>query len=345
MFRHADVIKRIKVGDDVLRIKHQASRIARVVAIAVAGLSIHHGAIAADAWPAKPIKVIVPYTPGGSTDTVSRVVFERFRKAWASRSSSRTSRAPTARWASAWWPVRRPMATPSCPVLAAYSANMSLYSKLSYKPTDLAPVAEMAELPLFLFSSKKLPVKTVAELVDYGKKHPDTLTFGSSGIGSSAHLTGERLAMESKVKMTHIPYNGSAPILPALVSGEISMAFDPLLVPMPHVKSGKINVLAVASAKRWPSEPNIPTMEESGFPGFVMSSWTGLLAPAGTPQPIIDRMAKEIAAATRNPDVTKKLTELGFIPVGGTPEEFRKLIERDTSRYGQIVKAGKITLD
>nr|WP_255360126.1 tripartite tricarboxylate transporter substrate-binding protein [Cupriavidus sp. amp6] len=125
----------------------------------------------------------------------------------------------------------------------------------------------------------------------------------------------------------------------------MSVAFDPLLVPMPHVKSGKINVLAVASAKRWPGEPNIPTMEESGFPGFVMSFWTGLLAPAGTPAPVVDRMAKEIAAATRSPDVAKKLTDLGFVPVGGNSEDFRKLIERDIARYGQIVKAGKITLD
>jgi len=329
----------------VLRIKHQASRIARMVAVAVAGLAVHHTTIAAEAWPTKPIKVIVPYTPGGSTDTVSRVVFEKVSQSLGQPIVIENK--PGANSTLGVGVVARsaPDGYTFVSVLAAYSANMSLYSRLSYKPSDLAPVAEMAELPLFLFSSKKLPVKTVAELVDYGRKHPDTLTFGSSGVGSSAHLTGERLAMESKVKMTHIPYNGSAPILPALVSGEVSMAFDPLLVPMPHVKSGKINALAVASAKRWPGEPNIPTMEEAGFPGFVMSSWTGLLAPAGTPQPIIDRMAKEIAAATHSADVAKKLTDLGFIPVGGTPEEFRKLIEHDTSRYAQIVKTGKITLD
>ncbi|SOY97525.1 conserved hypothetical protein; UPF0065 domain; putative exported protein [Cupriavidus taiwanensis] len=329
-------------------IKHRAARRARSIAIAVAGVAALHTAptaLAADAWPAKPIKVIVPYTPGGSTDTVSRVVFEQVSQRLGQPiiienkpgANSTLGVGVAARSAADGYTF--------VSVLAAYSANMSLYSKLSYKAADLVPVAEMAELPLFLFASKKLPVKTVAELVDYGRKHPDTLTFGSSGVGSSAHLTGERLAMESKLKLTHVPYNGSAPILPALVSGEVSVAFDPLLVPMPHVKSGKISVLAVASAKRWPGEPNIPTMEEAGFPGFVMSSWTGLLAPAGTPQPIVARMAREIAAATRSPEVTKKLTDLGFVPVGGTPEEFRKLIERDTRRYAEIVKAGKITLD
>ncbi|KWR81297.1 Bug family tripartite tricarboxylate transporter substrate binding protein [Cupriavidus sp. IDO] len=325
--------------------KNRAPRAARLMAVAIAGLIAGHTAVAAEAWPAKPIKVIVPYTPGGSTDTVSRVVFESVSKKLGQPIIIENKPGANSTLGVGITARSTPDGYTFVSVLAAYSANMSLYSKLSYKPTDLVPVAEMAELPLFLFSSKKLPVKTVAELVDYGKKHPDTLTFGSSGVGSSAHLTGERLAMESKLRMTHIPYNGSAPILPALVAGEVSVAFDPLLVPMPHVKSGKINVLAVASAKRWPGEPNIPTMEEAGFPGFVMSSWTGLLAPAGTPQPIVARMAREIAAATRSPEVAKKLTELGFVPVGGTPDEFRKLIERDTARYAEIVKAGKITLD
>lgn len=328
-----------------MRIKRQATRVACGMAVAIATVFAGQAAIAADAWPTKPIKVIVPYTPGGSTDTVSRVVFEKVAQSLGQPIIIENKPGANSTLGVGVAARSAPDGYTFVSVLAAYSANMSLYSKLSYKPSDLVPVAEMAELPLFLFSAKKVPAKTVGELVDYGRKHPDALTFGSSGVGSSAHLTGERLAMESKVKMTHVPYNGSAPILPALVSGEVSVAFDPLLVPMPHVKSGKINVLAVASAKRWPGEPNIPTMEESGFPGFVMSSWTGLLAPAGTPQPVIDRMAKEIAAAARSADVAKKLTELGFIPVGSTPDEFRKLIDRDTTRYAQIVKAGKITLD
>ncbi|WP_187645299.1 Bug family tripartite tricarboxylate transporter substrate binding protein [Cupriavidus campinensis] len=315
-----------------------------MAAILIAGLAIGQGASAAE-WPTKPIKVIVPYTPGGSTDTVSRVVFEKVSQSLGQPIIIENKPGANSTLGVGVAARSAPDGYTFVSVLAAYSANMSLYSKLSYKPSDLVPVAQMAELPLFLFASKRLSVKNVGELVAYGRKNPDALTFGSSGVGSSAHLTGERLAMESKLKMTHVPYNGSAPILPALVSGEVSIAFDPLLVPMPHVKSGKINVLAVASAKRWPGEPQIPTMEESGFPGFVMSSWTGLLAPAGTPQPVVDRMAKAIAAATTSPEVSKKLTELGFVPVSDTPEAFRKLIERDTVRYAEIVKAGKISLD
>ncbi len=327
-----------------MSIKTRATRAARMAAILIAGLAIGQGASAAE-WPTKPIKVIVPYTPGGSTDTVSRVVFEKVSQSLGQPIIIENKPGANSTLGVGVAARSAPDGYTFVSVLAAYSANMSLYSKLSYKPSDLVPVAQMAELPLFLFASKRLSVKNVGELVAYGRKNPDALTFGSSGVGSSAHLTGERLAMESKLKMTHVPYNGSAPILPALVSGEVSIAFDPLLVPMPHVKSGKINVLAVASAKRWPGEPQIPTMEESGFPGFVMSSWTGLLAPAGTPQPVVDRMAKAIAAATTSPEVSKKLTELGFVPVSDTPEAFRKLIERDTVRYAEIVKAGKISLD
>lgn len=328
-----------------MSIKKTAPGLARLATLLIAGLALGQTAVAADAWPSKPIKVIVPYTPGGSTDTVSRVVFEKVSQSLGQPIIIENKPGANSTLGVGVAARSAPDGYTFVSVLAAYSANMSLYSKLSYKPSDLAPVAQMAELPLFLFSSKKLPVKNVSELIAYGKKNPDALTFGSSGVGSSAHLTGEKLAMESKMKMTHVPYNGSAPILPALVSGEVSIAFDPLLVPMPHVKSGKINVLAVASAKRWPGEPNIPTMQEAGVPGFVMSSWTGLLAPAGTPQPVVDRMAKEIGAAIKSPDVAKKLTDLGFVPVGGSTEDFRKLIESDTTRYAEIVKAGKITLD
>ena len=326
-----------------MSVKKTLSRTVRLAAIACAVAS--NLAFAADDWPAKPIRVIIPYTPGGSTDTVSRVVFESVAKSLGQPIVIENKPGANSTVGVGVAAHSAPDGYTFVSVLAAYSANMSLYSKLSYKPSDLAPVAQMAELPLFLFSSKKLPVTTMAELVAYGKAHPDTLTFGSSGVGSSAHLTGERFAMETKIKMMHVPYNGSAPILPALISGDVSVAFDPLLVPMPHVKEGKINALAVASAKRWPGEPNIPTVEEAGLPGFVMSSWTGLLAPAGTPQPIIDKMAREINLAVHSPDVAKKLTDLGFVPISGTPDDFRKLIEQDIARYGEIVKAAKISLD
>lgn len=326
----------------------QGGRRLLVVAIGMVAAAATITAIPAraDTWPSKPIRVIVPYTPGGSTDTVARVVMDNVSKQLGqpvivenrpgANSTVGTTVAARAKGDGYTF----------LSVLAAYSANPHLYTRtLQYKQSDLKPVAEMAELPLFLFTSKSVPAKTVKELVDYGQKHPDKLNFASSGNGSSAHLVGTRFAMISKVQMQHIPYNGSAPILADLMSGQVSMVFDPLLVPMPQAKAGKINVLAVASAKRWPGEPNIPTMEEAGFPGFVMSSWTGLMAPAATPQPIIDKMAKAVAQAVRAPEVAKRLEDLGFVPVGSTPEQFQKLIETDSARYGEIIRAAKISLD
>lgn len=162
-------------------------------------------------------------------------------------------------------------------VLAAYTVNMSLYKKLPYKASDFVAVSHVADLPMFLFTSNKLPVSNARELAEYGKQNP--LNYASSGTGASAHMIGARWAQENGLNAQHVPYNGSAPILSDLMSGQVDMLFDPALVPMPHAKTGKIKVLAVASKQRWPGEPDIPTMEESGFPGFVMNSWVGVLAP------------------------------------------------------------------
>jgi len=300
---------------------------------------------AEDAWPAKPIRVIVPYTPGGSTDTVARVVFEKVAERL--KQTVIVENRPGANSTVGTTVAARAKGDgyTFLSVLAAYSANPSLYKSLPYKPADLKPVSYMADLPLFLFTAKQIPAHTVAELIEYGKRNPGKLNFASSGTGSSAHLVGTRFAMVSKLEMTHIPYNGSAPILTDLMSGQVSMVFDPLLVPMPQAKAGKINVLAVASAKRLAVAPNVPTMEEAGLPGFVMSSWTGLMAPAGTPQPIIDRMSRTIAEVVRLPEVQKRLEDLGYVAVGSTPAEFQKLIDRDGARYAEIIKAGNISLD
>ncbi|AOY94647.1 MFS transporter [Cupriavidus sp. USMAA2-4] len=300
---------------------------------------------AEDAWPSKPIRVIVPYTPGGSTDTVARVVFEKVGERL--KQTIIVENRPGANSTVGTTVAARAKGDgyTFLAVLAAYSANPSLYKSLPYKPADLKPVSHMADLPLFLFSAKQIPARSVAELVEYGRRNPGKLNFASSGTGSSAHLVGTRFAMVSKLEMTHIPYNGSAPILTDLMSGQVSMVFDPLLVPMPQARAGKINVLAVASAKRLAAAPDVPTMEEAGFPGFVMSSWTGLLAPAGTPQAVVDRMSRTIAEVVRQPEVQKRLEDLGYVAVGSTPAEFQKLIERDGARYAEIIKAGHISLD
>ncbi len=320
-------------------------RTALAAALAITALAATGHTMAQDGsnWPTKPIKLTVPYTPGGSTDIVSRTVFEAVGKrlgqpvvienmpgANSTIGVSQTARSP----ADGYHFVS---------VLAAYTVNMSLYKKLPYKASDFVAVSHVADLPMFLFTSNKLPVSNARELAEYGKQNP--LNYASSGTGASAHMIGARWAQENGLNAQHVPYNGSAPILSDLMSGQVDMLFDPALVPMPHAKTGKIKVLAVASKQRWPGEPDIPTMEESGFPGFVMNSWVGVLAPQGTPQPIVDKLSQAIAEAVASPEVKSKLTQLGFAAVGSSPAEFQQLIDQDTAMYRGVIEKAQVSID
>ena len=320
-------------------------RTALAAALAITTIAATGHSLAQDSsnWPTKPIKLTVPYTPGGSTDIVSRTVFEAVGKrlgqpvvienkpgANSTIGVTQTARAPADGYN-------------FVSVLAAYTVNMSLYKKLPYQASDFVAVSHVADLPMFLFTSNKLPVKNVQELAEYGKQNP--LNYASSGTGASAHMIGARWAQENGLNAQHVPYNGSAPILSDLMSGQVDMLFDPALVPMPHAKNGKIKVLAVASKQRWPGEPDIPTMEESGFPGFVMNSWVGVLAPKGTPQPVVDKLSKAIAEAVASPEVKDKLTQLGFAAVGSSPAEFQQLIDQDTAMYKGVIDKAQVSID
>jgi tripartite-type tricarboxylate transporter receptor subunit TctC len=320
------------------------SSLTRVLALSTllaAGYSHAQGSAAP--WPTKAIKVTVPYTPGGSTDIVSRTVFDAVSKRLGQPVIIENKPG-----ANSTIGVAQMARTPAdgynfVSVLAAYTVNMSLYKKLPYKPSDFVAVSHVADLPMFLFTSNKLPIKNAKELAEYGQKHP--LNYASSGTGASAHMIGARFAQENQLNAQHVPYNGSAPILADLMSGQVDMLFDPALVPMPHAKNGKIKVLAVASKQRWPGEPQIPTMEESGFPGFVMNSWVGVLAPKGTAQPIVDKLSKTIAEAVQSPEVKDKLTQLGFGAVGSDPVAFQKLIDQDSAMYKGVIDKAQVSID
>ena len=316
---------------------------AALVFSALAAMASAQAQETAAQWPSKSIKVTVPYTPGGSTDIVSRTVFDAVSKrlgqpiiienkpgANSTIGVAQIARAPADGYN-------------FVSMLAAYTVNMSLYKKLPYKATDFVAVSHVADLPMFLFAANKLPVNNAKELAEYGKKTP--LNYASSGTGASAHMIGARWAQENSLDAQHVPYNGSAPILADLMSGQVDMLFDPALVPMPHAKSGKIKVLAVASKQRWPGEPDVPTMEEAGFPGFVMNSWVGVLAPKGTPQPIVDKLSQAIAEAVQSTEVKTKLELLGFGAVGSTPAAFQQLLDQDTAMYKGVIDKAKVSID
>ncbi|MHC0506090.1 Bug family tripartite tricarboxylate transporter substrate binding protein [Achromobacter aegrifaciens] len=313
-------------------------------ALAAAGLAAGAGVHAADDWPSKPIKVIVPYTPGGSTDIVTRIVMDKLGPRLKQTIIIENRPGANSSVGAAIAAKAEPDGYTFLSILPAYIINFHLY-KLGYKPAGLTPVVQMADLPLFLFVAEDIPVKTVAELVDYARKNPDKLTYASSGNGSSAHLTGADFALQSKITMTHVAYKGSAPILADLLGGRVSMVFDPILVPMQYVKQNRLKALAFTGKQRWPTEPSIPTMEEAGLPGFVTGSWAGLMAPAGTPTPVIDRMAREISEIVKEPDVRQKFLDAGFLPVSGTTAQFADLMKTDSTRYAGIIKQARITVD
>lgn len=295
-------------------------------------------------WPNRSVEVIVPYTPGGATDTVTRAVTERLSQRLGQTFVVTNRPGANATIGTGQAARAKPDGYTFVAVLAAHAVNPHLYD-LAYSDDDFTPVAHIADLPLFLFVAKDLPVNTLQELVEYGKANDGKLTYASSGTGSSAHLTGANFSHQAGFQMTHVPYKGSAPILTDLLSGRVSMVFDPILVPMQYAKQGELKVLAITSPERWPDEPDIPTVAESGFPGFAMNSWVALLAPAGTPQEIVDKVANEIIEIAKEDDIGQRFKAAGFVPVGAGPADLKALIERDSKMYGEIIKRANITVN
>lgn len=309
-----------------------------------AALTLAMSPAQADDWPSRSVEVIVPYTPGGATDTVARAVTERLSERLGQTFIVSNKPGANATIGTAQAARAKPDGYTFVTILAAHAVNPHLY-KLAYSDADFTPVAHIADLPLFLFVAKDLPVNTLEELVAYGKANDGMLTYASSGTGSSAHLTGANFSHQAGFEMTHIPYKGSAPILTDLLGNRVSMVFDPILVPMQYAKKGDLKVLAVTSTNRWEDEPQIPTVAESGFPGFAMNSWVAWLAPAGTPQEIVDKVAAEIAEIAKEDGIRERFKGAGFVPVGTGPAELGALIERDSKMYGEIVKRANITIN
>jgi tripartite-type tricarboxylate transporter receptor subunit TctC len=319
-------------------------RRALVGAVAGAMLALAGNAAgAADAWPQKTIKILVPYTAGGPVDTVARVLMENVSKSLG-QSIIVENRPGANTQVSTAQLARSPADGYTFGIIpAAYTTNQVLAKKLPYKPTDFVAVSHMVNIPLFLFTSSSNPSKNVAEFVDWARKEKPS--YASTGPGSTGHLLGAMFSMNGKFEGTHVGYNGSAQVMPDLMSGLVAYIFDPATGGMPHVKAGKLKVLGVSLPQRCTCAPDVPTMAESGFPEMVQGSWLGLMAPKGTPQTVVQRMSDEIAKAMHNEEFTKRLEILGFAAVGSKPAEFQALIDQDTKAYEAIARKAQITLD
>lgn len=321
------------------------TRLTQMALVLCAAVAAPH-TFAQDNYPSRPIRVVVPYTAGGVSDTVTRLVTQKLSERL--KTPVVVENLPGANGQIGSQNVAR--ATPDgytlLVVVAGHVVNPSLYPKMNFSPlTDLTGVSQFGHIPLLMVSSAALPPKNLPEFVQWAKANPDKASFASSGTGSGAHLVGELFGETAKVKLTHIPYKGMAPALTDMFSGQVAMAFDSVQTMMPQVKAGKLHALAITSEKRWPSSPDVPTMSELGYPSMTGGSWIGLLAPAKVPSAIVNKLSAELQAAIDSPDVHAKLIEYGIDPVGGTPAQFNSFMQTEAKRWAQVVKQANIRLE
>jgi tripartite-type tricarboxylate transporter receptor subunit TctC len=294
----------------------------------------------AQAYPGKSIRLVVGYTPGGFTDTMARAVGDKLGPALGQ--SVLVENKPGANSIIGADAVAKaaPDGYTLGMVIAAYSVNATLYAgKLPYDTQkDLVPVSLVGVSPLILVANNNFPVKNAAELIAYAKANPGKVNYGSSGVGAAAHLGMEYLMSMTGTKMVHAPYKGTAPALTDLMGGQIQVMFDAPSSMLAHVKGGKIKALAMASDKRMPFAQDIPTIAESGVPGYAYGTWALLLAPAATPREIVGKLSAETAKLLRTPEMREKFAGLGVEPVGNTPEEAAAFLKAEIEKSGKIVR-------
>ena len=301
---------------------------------------------AQQAWPNKPIRIIVPYTPGGFTDQMARLVQVGLQNRL--QQTVTVDNKPGANSIIGVDMLAKAPADGStfAVVIAAYAANNTLYPKLPYDPRkDLTGVSLMGISPLVAAVNNDAPFKTARQLIDYARANPGKVSFGSSGNGSAAHLTSELLKSLTQTFMVHIPYRGAIPALTDLMGGQIQLFFDAATGLINQGKAGKVRLIGVASDRRLPAIPEIPSFIEQGFAGFTGSTWAGMLAPAATPREIVRRMSDEVSKIIRSDETRTKLDAMGTFAAGGTPEEFDGFVVSETTKWAKVIKDAGVKAD
>ena len=302
--------------------------------------TLSSAARAQSAWPNKPIRYIVPFAPGGTTDILARVVGEKLALALGqpvvidnkpgqggSAGATELARAAPDGY------------TIGGGTISSHAINATLYDKLPYDPvTSFAPITLYATQPNVLLLHPSVPATNVREFIALLKANPEKYSFGSAGNGTSQHISGELFKTLAGVRMQHIPYRGSGQMLPELLGGTLPVAFDNIASAIPHIKAGKLRALAVTTAQRSSVAPDVPTLAESGLAGYEISSWQAVFAPAGTPGPIVERLYTEIARILKTPEISKRLGELGLDLSGMPPAELAALVKADVPRLGKVVR-------
>jgi tripartite-type tricarboxylate transporter receptor subunit TctC len=304
------------------------------------------GAYAAD-YPSKPIHIVVPFAAGGTTDFLARAIAQDL-------GTSMGTTVIVDNRPGAGGNIGSDLVAKSAPdgytlllgTVGTHAINASLYKKMPYDTVkDFAPISLVASVPNILVVHPSVPAKSVKELIALAKAKPGALAFASSGNGSSIHLSGELFKSMTDVDMVHVPYKGSGPALTDLVGGQVQLMFDNMPSSFPHVKAGRLRALAVTSSKRSPAAPDVPTIAESGVPGYESVAWFGILAPAGTPPEIVKKLNAEIAKTLKSPEVMKRLASQGAEPVSNTPEQFAVYIKSEMAKWAKVVKTSGAQVD
>lgn len=303
-------------------------------------------AVHAQSWPTKPVTLVVPFPPGGTTDVIARALAEKLTQSLGQTVIVESK--PGAGATLGADAVAKSKADGHTLLMGAvhHTIASSVYKKLPYDlQKDFAPVATVAMVPNVLVVSTQTPAANVRELVALAKAKPGQLTYGSNGNGTAQHLIGTQFANLTGTELVHIPYKGSGPLTTDLLGGQVSMSFDTITPVLQHIKSGKLRALAVTTARRSSALPDVPTLQEAGLKDFDIGTWFGVLAPAATPKDITARLNGEIVKALNTPEMRKRMEEIGAEPVGGSPEAMARQIADETAKFARLVKDAKVAIE
>ncbi|WP_295853415.1 tripartite tricarboxylate transporter substrate binding protein [uncultured Xylophilus sp.] len=301
----------------------------------------------AAAYPTRAVRIVVPFAAGGSTDVVARILADKlsveYKQPFVVENRAGAGGNIGAEAVAKAAPDGYTLLMGATGILAV---NEQLYKNLSYSPSrDLAPVSYTSLISNILVVAPSLPVRTPAELVAMAKAQPGTLSFASSGAGSSTHLSGEMFKSLAGVDIMHVPYRGSTQALTDVIAGQVTMLFDNAPSSIGFVQSGKLRALAVTGRKRLPNLPDVPTLDEAGITGYESLSWSGIVAPAATPRAVVDKLSASIDRILKTDEVRQKFAALGVEPVGGAPDVFARHIRGESEKWGRLVRTAKISLD
>jgi tripartite-type tricarboxylate transporter receptor subunit TctC len=317
-------------------------RVLAVTALSALGVTAH----AQSSYPTKPVRIIVPQSPGASTDLTARLIAQRLNAALGQPFVVDNRPGAGSIVGTDLVAKAAPDGYTLLVVASSITLNPTLHKNLPFQPIrDFAPITQLSSFPNLLTVHPTLPVKTVKDLVALAKAKPGSINYGSSGAATGTHLSAELFKYMTGIDMVHVPYKGGGPAVQALLGGQVQLNFATIVSVLPHLKSGKLRGIAVTTAKRSPAAPEIPTIAESGVPGYDHGPWNGFLAPAKTPRAIVAKLNEETARILHNPDVKNVFMSEGAEPVGNKPEEFAAIIKSETEKWAKVIRAAGIKAD